>query len=152
VAVGVISWWWLFLCGIGAVNVAAWSLAARALKRRRPGMAVESYAAARIQSALSAVYVVGCAFRCALPVYDIPRFCLFDMWLSSVIVGRSVATVAELCFAAQWALMLHETAHATGSVVTGIVSRTLVPLIIHAPTPGSHSADDERKRLLPKLG
>ena len=75
------------------------------------------------------MYVLGCAFRSVLPVYDIPRLCVVDTWLSSVIVGRSVATVAELCFAAQWAVMFRETARATGSVFARNVSRLLVPLI-----------------------
>jgi hypothetical protein len=51
---------------------------------------------------LCGAYVFGCAFRSFLPRADVQRICLFDTWLSSVIVGRSVATVAEVCFAAQW--------------------------------------------------
>jgi hypothetical protein len=78
---------------------------------------------------LSAAYVLGCAYRSALPVFDIPRIVLVDSWLSSVVVGRSVATVAELCFAGQWALMLRQTARATGNPVAKVVSRVLVPLI-----------------------
>jgi len=102
--------WWVFLCVIATVNIAAWSLAARNLGRRQAVMSVEAQAACRIQIALSAVYVFGCAFRSVFPVYDIPRLGLFDTWLSSVAVGRSVATVAELCFVAQWAVVLHATA------------------------------------------
>ena len=41
-------------------------------------------------------YVFGCAFRSFLPRADVQRICLFDTWLSSVFVGRTVATVAEL--------------------------------------------------------
>jgi hypothetical protein len=58
--------------------------------------------------------------------------CLFDTWLSSVIVGRSVATIAELCFAGQWAAMLNATARSTGSAFAGIVSRIILPLIATA--------------------
>jgi hypothetical protein len=57
---------------------------------------------------LSAAYVFGCAFRSFLPRADVQRICLFDTWLSSVTIGRTVATVAEVCFAAQWALVLHQ--------------------------------------------
>jgi hypothetical protein len=124
--------WWYFLCMLAALNVATWSVAARALGRRQSVMSVESYAACRIQLMLSAVYVFGCAFRSVLPVYDIPRLCLFDTWLSNVAVGRSVATVAELCFVGQWALLLNATARSTGSVVATIVSLVLVPLIATA--------------------
>lgn len=127
----VVSWWYL-LCALAVFNIAAWSLAARALGRRQATLSVESYTALRLQLALSAVYVFGCAFRSVLPVYDIPRLCLFDTWLSSVAVGRSVATVAELCFVAQWALVLNATAQATGSLVARIVSFLLVPLIATA--------------------
>src|SRR6266436_639066 len=105
VSAGVVGWWF-FLCGAAMLNIAAWCLTANTVARRQPAMPVDAFARCRIQLALSAVYVLGCAFRSVLPVYDIPRLCLFDTWLSSVIVGRSVATLAELCFAGQWALIL----------------------------------------------
>jgi len=125
---GVLSWWYI-LCAIGAVNVLAWSLCGAALKRRQLSLSLEAYTACRLQLLLSAVYVFGCAFRSALPVYDIPRICLFNSWVSSVIIGRSVATLAELSFVAQWALLLRGTARATGSVVARWVSIAIVPLI-----------------------
>ena len=53
---------------------------------------------------------------------DVPRICLHDTWISRIFVGRSVATVAELAFAAQWALLLGE-AGATRA------SQAIVPLI-----------------------
>jgi hypothetical protein len=127
----VVSWWY-FLSLLAALNIATWSVAAQALGRRQGSMSVESYTACRIQLVLSAAYVFGCAFRSVLPVYDIPRLCLFDTWLSSVAVGRSVATVAELCFISQWALVLNATARSTGSVVARSVSLLLVPLIATA--------------------
>ncbi len=130
---GVVSWW-AFLCVIATLNVAAWSLAAHALARNRSALSVQVYAACRIQLALSAVYVFGCAFRSVLPVYDIPRLCLFDTWLSDVIVGRSIATVAELSFVAQWALMLNSTAEAAESAFARTVSILLLPLIATAET------------------
>ena len=121
--------WWFFLCGVSAVNVAAWSLSASALRRRRPGLSSEIYAARRLQLLLSAGYVFGCAFRSALPVFDIPRLCLVDTWLSSVIVGRSVATVAELCFVTQWALLLREISHSARSDMGKTAAYAMVPLI-----------------------
>jgi hypothetical protein len=127
-----VVWWWFFLCVLATVNVVTWSLAARAHWRRQATMTVESRAACHIQLTLCAVYVFGCAFRSVFPVYDVPRLCLFDTWLSSVAVGRSVATVAELCFVSQWALLLHATARSTGSTVARIVSLVVVPLIATA--------------------
>jgi len=132
-SVRVISWWSL-LCAVAALNILLWSLSAMTLNRRRSIMAPEVHAARRLQLALSAIYVFGCAYRSALPVFDVPRLCLFNTWLSSVIVGRSVATVAELCFVIQWALMLRESSRATGSTVGKIASMALVPLIAIAET------------------
>jgi hypothetical protein len=97
-------------------------------------MSAEAYSARRVQLLLSAVYVFGCAFRSAFPVFDVPRLCLHDSWLSSVIVGRSVATVAELCFVGQWALMLREASRVSRSVVGMISSLAVVPLIALAET------------------
>jgi hypothetical protein len=85
-----------------------------------------------LQLALSAFYVLGCAFRSMLPVYDIPRIVLVDSPLSGVMVGRSVATVAELCFASQWALMLHAMARLVRSPFAQTVSLAIVPLIVLA--------------------
>ena len=83
----------------------------------------------RLQLLLSAGYVLGCAYRSALPVFDIPRQVLVDVWMSSAIVGRSVATLAELCFVAQWALLLRAASQVTGSRVGAVVARWLLPLI-----------------------
>ncbi len=89
-------------------------------------------ASSSIQLLLSAGYLLGCAFRSVLPVFDIPRVVLIDSWLSNVIVGRSVATVAELCFAAQWALILHRMALLSHSLPVRSVSLVIVPLILIA--------------------
>ena len=95
-------------------------------------MPLDAFARCKIQLALSCVYVLGCAYRSVLPVYDIPRLGLFDTFLSSVLVGRSVATIAELSFAAQWALMFNATAESTGSSVARMVSLLIMPLITTA--------------------
>ena len=129
----VVSWHYL-LCGVAVFNILAWSLSAVALRRRGPTLAAGVYRVRRLQLVLSAVYVGGCAFRSVFPVYDVPRICLFDHWLSSVAVGRSVATVAELCFVAQWALLLNEISRAARSTVGIATSVMLVPLIVVAET------------------
>jgi hypothetical protein len=51
-------------------------------------------------------YVVGCAVRAIWPRIDVERVCFFDSPLSVTLVGRSLATVAELCFAHQLSLVL----------------------------------------------
>lgn len=124
-----VVFWWSSLCAVGALNILAWSMSAVALKRRRAVMTPDTYAVRRLQLQLSAIYVFGCAFRSAVPVFDIPRICLFNSWLSSVIVGRSVATCAELCFVAQWALLLRQTSRSTASAVGRFASLAVVPLI-----------------------
>jgi hypothetical protein len=77
-------------------------------------------------------YVFGCAFRSFLPRADVQRICLFDTWLSSVVVGRSVATVAEVSFAAQWAIILHQLGTMTGADTTLNAAWVIVPLILIA--------------------
>jgi hypothetical protein len=126
--------WWLCLCAVGSFNVAAWTVSAIALRRRRPALTAETLRLRRLQLILSALYVAGCAFRSAVPVYDVPRICLFDQWFASVLVGRSVATIAELCFVAQWALMLHEISRSSDSVIGRFTSVALLPLIAVAET------------------
>jgi hypothetical protein len=117
------------LCLVAAINVVVWFLAVGSLKKARPGLATEAYAARRLQLVFCAAYVFGCAFRSALPVFDIPRLVLTDSWVSSVAVGRSVATVAELCFAVQWALFLVQSARVTGNRFVRGASLAVVPTI-----------------------
>src|SRR5215472_5361820 len=81
------------------------------------------------QLRLSGVFVLGCGFRSLIPRADVQRFGLIDSWLSSVLIGRSVATAAELCFAAQWALLLHAAARGAGSRFGVAVAWLLVPLV-----------------------
>jgi len=126
--------WWILLCAVAAFNVLAWLFAASAAPRWRAALSPDAYAARRSQLLLSAGYVFGCAFRSFVPVYDVPRLCLFDSWLASVIVGRSVATVAELCFAAQWAQLLRGASRDTGSAIGKAAAAMLVPLIAIAET------------------
>jgi len=128
---GVFSWW-VFLCAIGAANICAWSITAAVLRRRQTTLCSESYWICRWQLVLSAVYVFGCAFRSAVPVFDVPRICLFDTWLSSVVVGRSIATFAEVCFVGQWALMLRQSARVTGCSTARVIAPFVVPLIVVA--------------------
>ena len=82
--------------------------------------------------ALGAAYVLGCAFRSILPRADVQRICLFDTWLSSVFIGRSVATVAEVCFVVQWAIVLRALADVASADTTRNISRAIVPLVILA--------------------
>lgn len=125
--------WWAGLCAVSVLNVLAWAASAAVLRRRhRAGGPAEALHFGRWQLLLSAGYVFGCAYRSVLPVFDVQRLCLFDTWLSSVIVGRSVATVAELCFVAQWALLLRGAAEQAGDRRVRLVAQALLPLIVIA--------------------
>jgi TctA family transporter len=62
----------------------------------------------------------------------VQRICLFDTWWSSVAVGRTVATVAEVCFAAQWAIILYQLGTIAGAETTLNIALVIVPLIIVA--------------------
>jgi hypothetical protein len=131
--------WWYFLCAVAVINITAWLFVAAALERRRPAMPSEEFGFRRLQLVLSGAYVFGCAFRSFFPLYDIPRICLVESWLASVLIGRSVATIAELCFAAQWALVLHESARTTGSDIARRISLMIVPLIAIAEVCSWHA-------------
>ena len=124
-----VSWWWAMLTLVSGVNIAAWILMYRELHHagssgRIPGM--------EVMLLLSAAYVFGCAFRSLLPRADVQRICLFDTWLSSVAVGRSVATVAEICFAAQWTMILLQLGTISGATTAINAAWVIVPLILIA--------------------
>ena len=126
--------WWFLLCVVSALNVLALSYSARLLWQKQGAIPADVYASRRLQLILSAGYVLGCAYRSALPVFDVQRICLFDSWLSSVIVGRSVATVAELCFVTQWALLMREISQVMQSKPGRMAAMAVVPLIAVAET------------------
>jgi hypothetical protein len=121
--------WWYLLCAVSLLNALGWVASVVVIRRRSELHDPETWTLIQLQMLLSAGYVFGCAYRSIFPVYDVMRLCLVDSWLSSVIVGRSVATFAELCFAAQWALLLRGVSQATRSPVGVIVSRAVVPMI-----------------------
>lgn len=120
-----LAWWWAMLTLVSLVNIALWFLLYREL-RTQPVDSME------LMLLLCAAYVFGCAFRSVLPRADVQRICLFDTWLSSVLVGRSVATVAEVCFVVQWAIILHQLGTITGSDAVLNVAWIIVPLILIA--------------------
>jgi len=124
--------WWSMLCAVSLINVMAWSASASHLWRKSLSFDPTTWASIRVQIILSAGYVFGCAYRSALPVFDIKRLCLIDSWLSSVIVGRSVATIAELCFVAQWAMLSRVIARTSENRVGVMVSHAVVPMILVA--------------------
>jgi hypothetical protein len=124
-----VTLWHTLLRGIAVLNLALWAVSAVSAMSGEVVTHATTDVALHMQLLLSAVYMLGCGFRSFLPVYDIPRLVLVDSSLSSVVVGRSVATIAELSFAAQWALILHHLAVSTHSPFGQAVSIAIVPLI-----------------------
>jgi hypothetical protein len=118
--------WWAMLTLVSVANIAVWFFLYRVLHRPTAGSGIE------LMLLLCAAYVFGCAFRSVLPRADVQRICLFDHWLSSVLVGRSVATVAELCFAAQWAVILIQLGGLTGADTAVNAAWLVVSLILIA--------------------
>ena len=126
-----LAWWWGLLTLVSGVNIAVWFVLYRQFHEQATG-GLGSASGIQSMLLLCAAYVFGCAFRSFLPRADVQRICLFDTWLSSVVVGRSVATVAEICFAAQWAMILHQLGTMTGADTTLNAARVIVPLILIA--------------------
>jgi hypothetical protein len=126
-----LAWWWALLTLVSGANIAVWVLLYRQLYEQ-PAGSLGSTSGIGLMLLLCAAYVFGCAFRSFLPRADVQRICLFDTWLSSVVVGRSVATVAEICFAAQWVIILRQLGGIAGADTTLNVALVIVPLIVLA--------------------
>ena len=121
-----LAWWWGLLTVVSGANIAVWFLLYRQLQ---PVGSAGGASGIELMLFLCAAYVFGCAFRSFLPRADVQRFCLFDTWLSSVVVGRSVATIAEICFAAQWAIILYHLGKMTNADTTLNAAMIILPLI-----------------------
>jgi hypothetical protein len=116
---------------VSGLNIAVWFLLYRQFHQQAAASAGMT-SGTGLMLLLCAGYVFGCAFRSVLPRADVQRICLFDTWLSSVVVGRTVATVAEICFAAQWAILLHQLGTMTGAETVTNIAWAIVPLIVIA--------------------
>lgn len=116
--------WWIFLCVISVGNIVTWLW----LCWWQLGVPKEIV----LQLVLSGVYVAVCAFRSFLPRVDLERYCLHETPLSSVFLGRSCATVAEICFSVQCAILLYGLGMLLNSSVITTVSFLIVPIIIVA--------------------
>jgi len=136
---GAVAWWHVQLGAVALLNLVFWALSAAAVTRGQSAIHGGIDPTCVLQLVLSAIYMLGCAFRSVLPVYDIPRIVIVDSRLSSVMVGRSVATVAELCFAAQWALILHRIALLSHNPFGTAVSLAIVPLVLIAEACSWHA-------------
>src|ERR1700760_4556970 len=126
-----LAWWWSLLTLVSSLNIAGWFVLYRQLHEKPTG-SLGGTSGIESMLLLCAAYVFGCAFRSLLPRADVQRICLFDTWLSSVAVGRSVATVAEVCFAAQWSMILFQLGTIADAPMAVNAAWVIVPLILIA--------------------
>lgn len=59
------------------------------------------------------------------------RVCVWDTWLSGIFLGRTAATIAELCFALQCAFFVQRLSEITGMRLVDL-GHAFVPLVIVA--------------------
>ncbi len=116
--------WLGSLAALTAFNIGLWVWIAHSSSPRTPYV--------ETQLLLSGVYVGVCGFRSLFPRVDLERLCLWDTWLSAILLGRTVATVAEMCFAVQCALFLHRLSNISGMPMLDAAAQALVPLVIFA--------------------
>jgi hypothetical protein len=124
--------WWLFISIAAGMNIALWFYSASRLSKHKDSLDPYVYKWRRALLGLSAIYVAGCAFRSFLPRIDLERICLAGTWLSSMLVGRSVATIAEIAIIVQCSILLREAGKGAGDPLSIFVARLIVPIIIVA--------------------
>lgn len=124
--------WWLSLGVVSLVNICLWVYSLLVFDEWAGKFSGKIHAWRRIMLLCSGIYVTVCAFRSFLPRIDLERICLVDNVLSGIFIGRSAATVAELAFIIQCAILLHEAGKGVGDRFAIRVSLSLVPIIVIA--------------------
>lgn len=118
--------WWTLLRVASALNLVALA----ALLTLSP----TGSEAKQAQVLCAAIYTVVCAFRSFFPRVDLERTVLIDAWPSSIALGRTAATIAELAFTVQLGLIcawLGDTYHIGWA---GPLGAAFFPLIVVAQT------------------
>jgi len=95
-----VRFWWRSLCVLAVLNVCLW------VSIWLLGPVAGDYSAWHLS--LSGVYVLVCAYRSVLPRVDLERTVIVDSRLSSIFLGRTAATVAEVCFGIQLGVLVHQ--------------------------------------------
>jgi hypothetical protein len=121
--------WWAVLWGVSAANVRAWFVSRREFHARMRHSPRLHHRTRIWQVPLSGVFVAVCAIRASFPRTGVARIVLYDGWISSVLLGRSLATVAELCFMGQLSLILWETSKPAENKLGMGIAKAIVPLI-----------------------
>ncbi|HEY1302541.1 MAG TPA: hypothetical protein VGF24_03275 [Vicinamibacterales bacterium] len=119
-----VTLWLGSLAALAAINVGLWIWIARSASPRTPYV--------ETQLLLSGIYVGVCGFRSLFPRVDLERVCLWDTWLSTILLGRTLATIAEVCFALQCALFLQRLSSMSAMPMLNVGAHALLPLVIVA--------------------
>lgn len=96
--------WWKLLSIIALLNISFWVFSYHYFSTQK----TEIDTLTRQHLILSGIYTLVCAFRSFWPRIDLERYVLKDHWLSSIVLGRSAATIAEISFAIQMKLFIDE--------------------------------------------
>lgn len=88
--------WWLTFVGSSCLNFFI-------LMNIKPRTKVENF-----QKILSSLFIMSTTIRSIFPRIDVERICYFDSFISSTVIGRSVATIGEISFGIQIAIYLLE--------------------------------------------
>jgi len=124
--------WWLLLSLVSILNIGVWLYAASRFLQRKHVIHPRLSPWRRWLFWLSGIYVLVCAFRSFLPRIDLERVCLVATPLSNMFVGRSLATVAELSFIIQCAILLREAGIGTRVRTAVAAFWIIIPLIVIA--------------------
>ncbi|MDC0231178.1 hypothetical protein OAK19_04365 [Aureispira] len=124
--------WWNGLCLVAFFNICLLILAYRIYTKKKNEMSADMKKIRSWQVALATIYTLGCGFRSILPRGDLRRIVLVDSWISSVVIGRTVATIAELSFVAQWSFILFEAGKNTGNKSIQLLAKIPFPMIVIA--------------------
>ncbi len=120
--------WWKMLSIISVFNLVIWGWSAWTCWYRFHKTDPAHYHLRRTHIVLSLVFTLVCGFRSWFPRGDVQRLVLVDHWISSVFLGRSLATIAELCFVAQWAFLIREIARKTNAPYSRMATYWIIPL------------------------
>lgn len=124
--------WWGGMSAVAVFNLVLLFLSRKMLLTKLPAMSQMVRSVRNYQFLLASIYTIGCGFRSILPRGDVRRIVLVDHWISAIAIGRTVATIAELAFVAQWAFILHEIGKGSGSKTAVGISKVIVPMIVVA--------------------
>jgi len=131
-APGPILVWASVLGVIGVFNLWLWRRVGASVTRDEGEMTPSERRYRHRQLLFAATFTIGCAFRSIWPRADVQRIVLHDTFLSSVALGRTVATFAEVAFMAQWALLLSDAGRLLRLRSVTMLAALLLPIIIVA--------------------